>query len=177
MRAPETALWRPPLRPVQRVCGPHRPPVTGTKTFSRAIGRTCKISSSVDFIDGAGNKTPRTVRSQIVPRPVLTSLPTRTCALLGNVKALLLFSIRLLQLHCRLYLSYICLSKKNRARRSVLILNFASTCFATPIRSLANIGGCLGGQSPHAAPRRGCVSTAKTARRCSPFKRPLSAVL
>jgi hypothetical protein len=51
------------------------------------------IRRSVDFVDGSGNKRPRTVRSQIVPHPVLTVSATQASALLRHLIDLLSFSI------------------------------------------------------------------------------------
>jgi hypothetical protein len=52
------------------------------------------IKPSVDFVDGSGNKTPDTVRSQIVPFPVLTALATQVFARLRILIDLLLFSVQ-----------------------------------------------------------------------------------
>jgi hypothetical protein len=102
----QIAGLRPPAPTNEGARGPYRYGVNGTKMFFRAMGRMCATSSSVDFIDGDGNKTPRTVRSQIVPPPALTSLATQASTLLGNLSDLLPFSIQLLQLRHGLYLCY-----------------------------------------------------------------------
>ena len=52
------------------------------------------IKPSVDFVDGSGNKTPDTVRSQIVPFPALTALATEVSARLRILIGLLLFSVQ-----------------------------------------------------------------------------------
>jgi hypothetical protein len=115
------------------VRGPYPSGVTGRRCFSRARGRMCATSSSVDFIDRDGNKTPGTVRSQIVPRPALTTSATQTSTLLGSLSDLPLFSIQYLEVHRQLYLCHTCLNGSISLRGAVLFFNFASIYLSPPI--------------------------------------------